>query len=98
MDAPQRLDAYCDVTTPSWWPNSGEVTMVDLGLDVCRVREGGEIFVDDEDEFADHQVRYAYPPDVIARAAASADWLQTALRTGAEPFRSHFRAWLDQIC
>ncbi|MFE2936917.1 hypothetical protein [Streptomyces sp. NPDC059278] len=59
--------------------------------------KGGDIFVDDQDEFADHQVRYSYPPDVIARAAASADWLQAALRTDAEPFRSHFRSWLGKI-
>ena len=52
---------------------------------------------DDEDEFAAHQVRYSYPPDVIAKAAASADWLQTALRTGAEPFNSHFRSWLAKV-
>ncbi|MGY4917341.1 DUF402 domain-containing protein [Streptomyces sp. 900116325] len=97
LDAPQRLDAYCDVTTPSRWPNPGEVTMVDLDLDVCRVREGGDIFIDDRDEFADHQVRYSYPPDVITRAAASARWLQAALRTSAEPFNSHFRAWLDKV-
>jgi uncharacterized protein len=32
-----------------------------------------------------------------ARAAASAAWLQTALRTGAEPFNSHFRSWLAEV-
>ena len=33
--------------------------MVDLDLDVIRMRDGG--ILDDEDEFAEHQVRYGYP-------------------------------------
>ena len=36
--------------------------MVDLDLDVIRMRDG-RIILDDEDEFEEHQVRYAYPPD-----------------------------------
>ena len=48
---PARLDVYCDVTTPSDWPHEGEVTTVDLDLDVCRIRQDGSVFMDDEDEF-----------------------------------------------
>jgi protein associated with RNAse G/E len=97
LAAPAQVDVYCDVTTPSEWLHPGEVTMVDLDLDVCRMRERGTVVVGDEDEFADHRVRYGYPPDVIAHATASADWLKTALRTGVEPFISHYRRWLDMI-
>ncbi|MGW8565564.1 DUF402 domain-containing protein [Isoptericola sp. NPDC055881] len=95
--APARLDAYCDVATRATW-SRGEVTMVDLDLDVCRIREDMSVFVDDEDEFADHQVRYAYPPDIVREAVASAAWLTTALRDGVEPFGSRYRAWLDRVC
>ncbi|MFI5770406.1 DUF402 domain-containing protein [Streptomyces sp. NPDC051658] len=95
--APARLDAYCDVTTPARWLHPGEVTMIDLDLDVCRVRDGGSVFVDDEDEFADHRVRYSYPPDVIDRATASADRLRAALTAHAEPFGSRCQSWLAEI-
>ncbi|MEE1746349.1 DUF402 domain-containing protein [Streptomyces sp. JV184] len=95
--APARLDVYCDVTTPARWPHPGEVTMIDLDLDVCRIRDGGSVFVDDEDEFADHRVRYAYPPEVIARATATADLLRAALSADAEPFGSHWRSWLAKV-
>ncbi|WP_329021832.1 MULTISPECIES: DUF402 domain-containing protein [unclassified Streptomyces] len=94
---PAHLDVYCDVTTPSDWPHKGQVTMVDLDLDVCRIRRDGSVFVDDEDEFASHQRQYGYPQDVITRAESSAEWLSAALRDGAEPFGSRYRAWLDQV-
>ena len=95
LAAPARLDVYCDVATPSRWLHPGEVTMVDLDLDVCRTREGGVVLVDDEDEFAEHQVRYGYPPEVVAHATASADWLAASLSSGLEPFNSRYRRWFD---
>ncbi|MFB6815685.1 DUF402 domain-containing protein [Streptomyces sp. NPDC056347] len=95
--APARLDVYCDVTTPSVWCGPAEVTMVDLDLDVCRTRATGAVFVDDEDEFAAHQVLYGYPPEVVARATEAADRLARALREGVEPFGSRFRTWLGPV-
>ncbi|MCT2543038.1 MULTISPECIES: DUF402 domain-containing protein [Streptomyces] len=95
--APARLDAYCDVTTPPRWLHPGEVTMIDLDLDVCRTRDGGTVFVDDEDEFADHQVRYSYPSDVIARATTTAEQLRAALTGDVEPFGSCRRSWLARM-
>lgn len=93
--APARLDAYCDVTTPSTWTAPDEVTMVDLDLDVCRVRDDMSVYVDDEDEFADHQVLYGYPADVVEKAEEAAAWLTAALRDGVEPFAGHYRSWLE---
>ncbi|MER5479571.1 DUF402 domain-containing protein [Streptomyces sp. NPDC002734] len=95
--APAHLDVYCDVTTPSVWPSTSEVTMVDLDLDVCRVRATGAVFVDDEEEFARHRVRYGYPLDVVAQATAAAEWLGAALRDGTGPFGGGYRAWLDML-
>ncbi|MGW2850250.1 DUF402 domain-containing protein [Streptomyces sp. NPDC001108] len=97
LAAPARLEFYCDVTTPSEWPSPAEVTMVDLDLDVCRLRETGAVFIDDEDEFASHRVLYGYPPEVVARATGAAEWLAGALREGAEPFGSRFHAWLELV-
>ncbi|WP_445528168.1 DUF402 domain-containing protein [Streptomyces cyslabdanicus] len=97
QEAPARLDVYCDVTTPPEWANTGEVTTVDLDLDVCRTRGDGSVYVADEDEFADHQERYGYPPHVIGHAESAAEWLAGALRDGVEPFATRYRAWLAQV-
>jgi protein associated with RNAse G/E len=96
-DAPAHLDVYCDVTTPPQWMHAGEVTTVDLDLDVCRIRADGSVFVDDEDEFALHKDRYGYPPDVIASAESAAASLTAALRDAREPFAGRYRHWLRRV-
>lgn len=95
--APARLEIYCDITTPPQWPHPGEVTMIDLDLDVVRVREDGRVKLLDEDEFAEHQVRYGYPADVVAAAMNAATWLHTAIRISAEPFASDYQTWLAKV-
>jgi protein associated with RNAse G/E len=87
---------YVDITTPPRWPHSGEVTMVDLDLDVIR-RQDLSVAIVDQDEFAEHQVRYGYPPDVIAAAERAADRLHAALVDGAEPFAGGYRRWLELV-
>jgi uncharacterized protein len=94
---PGRFDIYCDITTPPRWPRADEVTMADLDLDVLRMRETGQVLLVDEDEFAEHQVRYGYPAEVISRAEQAARWLQEAISAGAEPFAGAFRPWLDRV-
>jgi uncharacterized protein len=91
---PGRLEIYSDITTPPRWLSPGEVTMIDLDLDVCRRRDGLVALLD-EDEFAEHQVRYGYPADVIDAAVKSASWLQGALADDTEPFASRYRGYLD---
>jgi protein associated with RNAse G/E len=51
----------------------------------------------DQDEFAEHQVRYGYPPDVIAAAERAADQLHAALVNGTEPFAGGYRRWLELV-
>jgi uncharacterized protein len=45
--------------------------MVDLDLDVVR-RFDGSAEILDEDEFAEHQARYGYPPEVTGHAERAA--------------------------
>ena len=71
--------------------------MADLDLDVLRLRQDGEVLLVDEDEFADHQVRYGYPAEVIRRAEQAAAWLLEAIRARAEPFGTGYQRWLDMI-
>jgi uncharacterized protein len=94
---PARVEVYCDIATPAQWRSPGEVTMIDLDLDVVRMRADRRVFVDDEDEFAEHQVRYGYPPDVISHAEQAAAWLLAAVTAGVEPFGSTSEAWLDKV-
>ena len=93
---PKRTEIYCDISTVPEWTSAEEVTMIDLDLDVLR-RRTGRVELVDEDEFAEHQVRYAYPPEVIGNARASADWLVTAVADRREPFGTTYRAWLAQV-
>jgi protein associated with RNAse G/E len=95
--APNELEIYCDITTVPEWPTSDEVTMVDLDLDVIRMREGRRTFIDDEDEFLEHQVRFDYPPEVIAAARNQADTLLPEVADDAEPFQAAFRGWLSKV-
>jgi uncharacterized protein len=94
---PAATELYCDITTEPRWLSPGEVTMVDLDLDVLRMRADGRVLLLDEDEFAEHQVRYRYPAEVIRRAEQSAAWLLATVRAGAEPFGTGYRRWLDRM-
>lgn len=94
---PQRVDIYCDITTPPEWPSPTEVTMVDLDLDVCRRRDDGSVHLLDEDEFEAHQRLYGYPDDVVAEATRAAEFLRKAISEGAEPFSKVYPAWFDRL-
>jgi protein associated with RNAse G/E len=98
---PRGARLYIDLTTVPEWravPDAGdgpafEVSAVDLDLDVLaqepgtkQARTRGESFIDDEDEFAEHTVRYGYPPSVVARVRADADGLLAAVRAGEPPY------------
>jgi uncharacterized protein len=93
---PARTEIYCDISTPVEWPSPREVTMVDLDLDVCRRRDGLVVLLD-EDEFAEHQVKYGYPAEVIKASTDAAAWLQVALGDGTEPFATVYRSYLARL-
>lgn len=94
-DETKSTRVYCDVTTVPVW-NGAEVTAIDLDLDVLRF-DDGRVVLDDQDEFAEHQVRYGYPPEIIAGAETSAAWLLDAVRSGREPFGGGHEPWLRQV-
>jgi hypothetical protein len=95
------VELYVDITTVPRWADHGTgdtvVTAVDLDLDVVRGRSG-RVWVDDEDEFADHRVRYDYPAEVVALATASLDRVHAAVRSGAGAFDPAVgRGWLTRL-
>ncbi|MEU8058443.1 DUF402 domain-containing protein [Microbispora bryophytorum] len=92
---PHKAEIYCDITTV---PVRGDaqITMVDLDLDVLRMRDG-RLILDDEDEFAEHQVRYAYPEEIVRQAERSAAWLMKAVGGRTGPFDGAHDRWLSQV-
>lgn len=91
-----RWDTYVDVCTPVCWADPGRGECIDLDLDVVRDQTGG-VQVLDLDEFADHQVRHAYPPELIDGARRGAAEVVQLLRSGTEPFATRQQAWRDHL-
>lgn len=89
-------DTYIDISTPSTW-DSDVLRTVDLDLDVIR-RDTGQVVIDDEDEFLEHQVSFGYPAEVIAAARTTADELFVAVEQRQAPYdgKAHL-AWLDHL-
>jgi protein associated with RNAse G/E len=58
----------------------------------------GRVWVDDEDEFADHRVRYAYPPDLVRLAVTSCDEVRAAVDAGRPPYDGEApRRWFETL-
>jgi len=93
VDGPLRV--YVDVTTPPVW-DGAVVRAVDLDLDVVRGNTG-RVWVDDEDEFADHRTRFGYPDDVVAAAMASCDRVHAAVAAGLPPYDGVAAGWLTRV-
>ena len=92
-------EVYVDITTVPVWstePNGVTVTAVDLDLDVVR-GWSGRVWVDDEDEFADHRVRLGYPADLVRLATASCEAVRTALEDRRAPYDGQAQAWLARL-
>ena len=83
-------EVYVDMIAPAVW-SEGRVTMIDLDLDVLR-RRSGEIHIDDEDEFATHQVALAYASELIEGALAACERVRAMLTREDEPFATAARA------
>jgi uncharacterized protein len=86
-----RVSVYVDIATPPHW-DGAVVRTVDLDLDVIRLVDG-EVYVDDEDEFAEHRVTYGYPDDVIAAALRSADAVLEAVTSRHPPYDGSHEKW-----
>jgi protein associated with RNAse G/E len=93
---PRTSEVYCDMATPARWEGD-TVHIVDLDLDVVRRRATGAVELLDEDEFAEHRVRFGYPDDLVAEARAAAASLFVQLGDGTEPFATAYRKWLSLV-
>ena len=86
---------YVDIATPPLW-DGATLRAVDLDLDVLA-GETGRIWIDDEDEFAQHKVTLGYPDRVVAAAMRSCDRVQAAMTAGHAPYDGSHRPWLERL-
>jgi hypothetical protein len=86
---------YVDVTTPPAW-DGAVVRAVDLDLDVVRGNTG-RVWVDDEDEFAEHRARFGYPEEVARAALASCDRVHADVAAGRTPYDGSAAGWLARL-
>lgn len=86
---------YVDMTSVPTW-DGPVVRAIDLDLDVVKPLDGPP-YVDDEDEFAEHQVLFGYPAEVIAMAEAARDEVFAAVTRETAPFDGSSDRWLDRL-
>ncbi len=86
---------YVDMTTVPVWRSESHVQAIDLDLDVIRTWDD-QVVIDDEDEFAEHQVKYGYPPEVVRSAQASCDEIFERVQKMDEPFGEVGTSWLKR--
>ncbi|HYH35644.1 MAG TPA: DUF402 domain-containing protein [Nocardioides sp.] len=95
-DPAGKVRVYVDVATPPEWDGT-TVRSTDLDLDVVQGTTG-RVWVDDEDEFADHRQRFGYPDSLVAAALASCRFVEAAVTSGGAPFDATTSArWLDGL-
>ena len=83
------------MTTQPVWDGS-TVTSIDLDLDVVRDVDG-VVRVEDEDEFAAHQVELGYPPDVVRAAEQTCLQVLADVRDARPPFDGSHLPWLELL-
>ena len=93
-DAVDR-DVMVNTVAPVW--DGNVVRAVDLDLDVVKTIDERGTYVDDEDEFAEHQRLFGYPPDVIELAERSCAWVHDAVVRELPPFDGTADRWLALV-
>ncbi len=83
------LKLYIDVSTGIGWRRLGdggwEMNSIDMDLDVIDRTSTG-VYLDDEDEFAEHQVSMGYPQELIAAMSREASELLERVGQKLAPF------------
>lgn len=90
--ADPRFRLYVDICTPPVWTAEDRIETIDLDLDVA-VGPDGEASVLDEDEFADHRVRYGYPDELVIGAETATEFVLRSIDNGHGPFGGIADEW-----
>ena len=90
-----EVEVYVDITTPPRW-DGFTLRAVDLDLDVVRGTTG-RVWVDDEDEFAEHRHTLDYPTPLVVHATRTCDLVHAAVRDRLAPYDGSAEAWLARV-
>lgn len=83
---------YINIASAATW-HDGAIRFIDLDLDVIWRAATGEVILDDEDEFLEHQVRFGYPADLIAQTWRGCDEVRALIARCEYPFDGSLYAW-----
>ncbi|UZX02744.1 DUF402 domain-containing protein [Arthrobacter sp. CDRTa11] len=86
---PNGVRVYVDVAVAHEWdtirPGVTEFHVIDMDLDVVRTADRG-VYIDDEDEFAEHRLAMNYPAHLVESLQAATNELYQAVKAQQAPF------------
>ena len=83
---PLDYAVYVDIAWDVRWDGADVVRGIDMDLDVIRARDERGTWIDDEDEWADHRVRYGYPEDIVRELEERTSVIAADVRAGRAPY------------
>lgn len=93
---PGDFRVYVDLAVGHGWngirPGTFEFHVIDMDLDVIRSVARG-VYIDDEDEFAEHQASMEYPRDLVDRMLEETEQLYQAVKAQHAPFDGTDAEW-----
>lgn len=96
---PGGVRIYIDLAVAHEWhpirPDVTEFHVIDMDLDVVRTADRG-VFIDDEDEFAEHRVAMDYPQELAGQLEAAAGRLFEAVKAQHAPFDGTDAEWFTK--
>jgi hypothetical protein len=96
---PIGVRVYVDLAVGHEWtdirPAVTEFHVIDMDLDVIRMAERG-VFIDDQDEFAEHRIAMNYPDRLVDDIQAAADELYQAVKAQHAPFDGTDVEWFTK--
>ncbi|MGO4187321.1 DUF402 domain-containing protein [Pseudarthrobacter sp. TAF60_1] len=96
---PNGVRVYVDLAVAHEWteirPAVTEFHVIDMDLDVIRM-DGRGVFIDDQDEFAEHAVAMNYPDRLVQDIQVAAAELYQAVKAQQAPFDGSDVEWFTK--
>ena len=96
---PNGVRVYIDLAVAHEWteirPAVTEFHVIDMDLDVIRM-DGRGVFIDDQDEFAEHAVAMNYPDRLVQDIQGAAEELYQAVKAQQAPFDGTDVEWFTK--
>lgn len=96
QDRVGNYDIYVDICTGCKWTGS-HVSMVDLDLDVVRLRHDGSVAVIDHDDLERHTMLLGDPAELVERTHEAAERVRQAIVAGERPFAGSSELWMSEL-